>query len=313
MKKRYFLAQFLLFLAFNLFLYLTVIDLTNSHSIFNKLDGKMPVYDGKEEFDPSLSRLTTINDLEQYCDSVFEAAALTNSSFNFENQYPQIASSAVRKKFYHGYSSYGYSHNFMALMLDPLTNKWLSAIVIPDDIMRYPFAACSQQSIVTMELLKRKGFKTRKVGFDGGEQVGGHFCFEAFYDNSWHFFDTDQEPNAELLSVYNRPSIEFLINNKHILNAAYSHWKPERLHAMFTNYFYGKVDQFEAPNALIYQQVTKFLSYTAWVFFLIAFVVVRRKYLHLLTPYNYNVWNRGFFISPLAGERPLSYYSKTRA
>lgn len=313
MKKRYFLAQFILFLAFNLFLFLTVIDLTNSESIFNTLDAPAPVYDGKEQYDPSLSRLSSIDDLEVYCDSVYQAALLADKNIRFENTYPVIASTVVRKKFYHGYSSYGFSDNFMALVLDPLTNKWLSAIVIPDDIMRYPYGACSQQSIVTMEVLKRKGFKTRKVGFDGGEVVGGHFCFETFYDNSWHFFDTDQEPNAKLLADYNRPSIEYLVKNKDILDAAYNHWNPERLHAMFSSYFYGKVDRFEAPNALIYQQVTKFLSYTAWVFFLIAFLVVRRKYLRLLTPYNYNVWNRGFLISPLAGERSLSYYSKTRA
>ena len=197
-------------------------------------------------------------------------------------------------------------------MLDPLSPKWLSAIVIPDDMMRYPYAACSQQSIVTMELLKRKCFKTRKVGFDGGD-VGGHFCFETFYDNSWHFFDTDQEPNAKVLASHGRPSIEFLVKNRHILDAAYSHWEAGRLHAMFSKYFYGKVDKFEAPNALIYQQATQFLSYTAWIYLLIAFLVVRRKYLRLLTPCNYNVWNRGFLIFPLAGERSLSYYSKTRA
>jgi hypothetical protein len=179
--------------------------------------------------------------------------------------------------------------------------------------MKQPYAACSQQSLVMMELLKRKGFKTRKVGFDGGEMVGGHFCFETFYDNSWHFFDTDQEPNAKLLADYNRPSIEYLLANKDILDAAYSHWQPDRLHAMFSNFSYGKVDKFEAPNALLYQQVTKFLSYTGWIFFLVAFVLVRRKYLRLLTPYNYNVWNRGIFIQSLPGERPFSYYSKTRA
>jgi hypothetical protein len=313
MKKLLFSAQFILFLAFNLFLFLTLVEICKGDSVFNKFDHAGSAYNGVEDFDPSLSRLKNVDDLEFYCDSIYNQQFNEDKSLKFESNYPLVASTVVRKKFFHGYSSYGYSNNYMALMLEPLTGLWASAIVIPDDIMKYSYGACSQQSIVMMELLHRKGIKTRKVGFDGGDKFGGHFCFEAYYDKAWHFFDTDQEPNAEILAAYGRPSIEFLVKNDDILVAAYNHWTPERLRGMFHNYSYGKPNEFAAPNALIYQQVTKFLSYTAWLFFLMAFLAVRRRYLRLITPYNYNVWNRGFFVPSITGERSVSYYSKTRA
>ncbi|MBC7947569.1 MAG: hypothetical protein H7Y42_06795 [Chitinophagaceae bacterium] len=313
MKKLLFCAQFVLFVAFNFFLFLTIVEITDSRSFFSKFDHETPFYNGKEDFDPSLSRLSDISSLENYCDSIYNLKYSSDNSLSFEAEYPRIASAVVRKKFFHGYSSYGYSNNHMALMLEPLTGIWVSAIVIPDDIMKYPYAACSQQSIVTMALLKRKNFKTRMVGFDGGKKFGGHFCFEAYYNNSWHFFDPNQEPNDALLASYDRPSIEYLLEHNEILVSAYNHWAPERLLGMFNNYFYGKPNRFEAPNALVYQHITKFLSYTTWMFLLLAFLAVRKRYLRLLTPYYYNVRNRGFFIPSITGERSISYYSKTRA
>lgn len=39
-------------------------------------------------------------------------------------------------------------------------------LFIPDDIMQYPMAACSQQSIVLMEFFRKKSIPYRKIGFD---------------------------------------------------------------------------------------------------------------------------------------------------
>jgi hypothetical protein len=306
MKRVLFFVQFLLFISFNFFLFLNVLQLSNINSALNNLDHEIPIYNGKEEFDHSLVKLNSVSKLEVYCDSIFEEKRHGNRFYAFEENYPLIASSVVSKKFFHGYSSYGYSDNFMALMLEPLTRKWASAIVIPDDIMKYPYAACSQQSIVMMELLRRKGFAIRKVGFDGGKKYGGHFCFEAYYNNSWHFFDTDQEPDAEVLAKYNRPGIEFIAKNDAVLTAAYSHWNnQDKVRGLFKSYFYGRTNTFEAPNALIYQKATKFLSTTLWMFFLAGFIFVRRKYLRLTT--KINVRNSRIFVPSVTGKTVVSY------
>jgi hypothetical protein len=179
----------------------------------------------------------------------------------------------------------------------------LRAIVIPDDILKYPYAACSQQSIVFMEILKRKGFTTREVGFQG--KIYGHFCFEAYYDGGWHFYDPDMEPDVAVLNAYNRPSIAILTRHPDILLKAYRQYPSEQVLDIFPNYFYGSVNTFAAPRAIIFQQLTKFFSYTIWLFFLIAFILVRKKYLRLSKNYVRN--NRIHIPRVQPGTSPMYY------
>ncbi|MBL7731758.1 MAG: hypothetical protein JNM88_11320 [Chitinophagaceae bacterium] len=283
-KKSVWMAlQVLLFLAFNFLFFLTILFLFKKNNVFDKIGLHEPVYNGTEVFDPSLQRLNSIKKLEDYCDSLYSVQSMNSQFKSDEGNYPVLVDSVMRQRFYHGYSRYRFSENYMALLLEPLTGKEAAAIVIPDDMLKYPYAACSQQSILMMELLKRKGYSTRKVGFLD-KQYGGHFCFEVLYNGSWHFFDTNQEPDMNVLNVNNRPGIAFLSKNKEVLRAAYPHLEPERLDAIFGNYFFGKPDTFEAPRARIYQQVTKILSYCGWFFALLAYVLVRKKRTMLMRP-----------------------------
>ncbi|MEO6613358.1 MAG: hypothetical protein ABIT05_16990 [Chitinophagaceae bacterium] len=280
MKRLFFSLQFPLFIAFNFFLLMTVFQVLSSPDSMSRLHYNDPKYNAIEEFDPSLERLNTIDRLVTYIDSVYAEKAYTDASIKYEQNYPEIATAVIRKRFYHGYSLYGFSNNFMAMFASQLVQTdGLSAIVIPKDILRYPFAACSQQSIVLMTLLQSKGFNTRKVGFLG--KNGGHFCFEVYYNGTWHFYDPDMEPKVSVLEAYNYPGIDFLAKHKDIVLSAYPHYPKEKVLDIFSNYFYGKVNASAAPNALIFQKITQFLSYTTWLFFLVSFIFVRRKYLRL--------------------------------
>ncbi len=102
--------------------------------------------------------------------------------------YFEVLSSLVRKRFYHAYSHYSLKENWIAAVAGKFSLYDLSAIVIPDDIMQYPMAACSQQSIVMMDCFKRLGMPFRKVG------MTGHYACEGFIENGWYYFDTDKEP-----------------------------------------------------------------------------------------------------------------------
>lgn len=286
MKQLLFRVQVLLFIFFTFFLLLSLVCLFNIGTVFNRFNYEIPVYNGKEEFDPSLKRLTSISKLEVYCDSLYDASQVNNKSGSFEKDYSAIAVSVVKKKFFHGYSHYGYSDNYLALMLEPATGTTASAIVVPDDIMKYSYAACSQQSLVMMELLRRKEIMSRKVKFNGGNKSGSHFCFEAYYNNSWHFFDTNLEPDKKVLEAYSRPSVDFLVNNDKILRSAYNQWDSAEIRNIFLHYSYGQPNEFEAPKGLVYQWITKFLSHTIWIFFLVAFLIVRKRYLKSDTPLN---------------------------
>ena len=279
MKKLLFASQFPLFIAFNFFVLTTVLELAINNSAPGKFNRSAPQYNGKEEFDPSLGRLNSLKKLEGYCDSIYSLDYATKKSTHFEEVYPEIVVSAVKKRFYHGYSYFGLGNNFAAKMLEPLTGKNASAIVLPDEILKYPYGACSQQSIVVMDLLKKKGLLTREVGFQG--KLSGHFSFETFYNGSWHFFDPNMEPDLAILDKYNRPGIAFLTANSQILISAYRNLPNEFVVDVFSHYHYGKPQAALAPWATLYQQVTRFLSYTLWIFFLMAFIWVRRKYRRL--------------------------------
>jgi hypothetical protein len=278
-KKLFFVLQFFLFLAFNFFLLIAAYQLKSPPStVYSPDNNNVPHYISKEDFDPSLLRLNTINKFVVYCDSLYKEKSYTGSA-KFEEIYPQITSEAVRNRFYHGYSFYNPSNNFMAVLLSAVSIKGLSAIVIPDDILKYPYAACSQQSIVMMEILRRKGFPMRIVEFQG--KRAGHFCFEVYYNGGWHFCDPDMEPDTDVLNAYNRPGIEFLVRHQDILLKAYHQYPAEKVLDIFPNYSYRAINSFAAPRAIIFQQMTKFLSYTIWLFFLISFILVRKNYLRL--------------------------------
>lgn len=263
-----------------LFLYLTAAEVFRFKTVFSKFDYDIPVYDNKESYDPSLSRLNTMEKLRLYCDSLSRdtyGLATSGNERIGEARYAATVSEVIRNKFYHGYSHYGFSNNFFALLGERVFNKELSAIVLPEDIVKYPYAACSQQAIVAMELLRYKNITTRAVGFDGKE-YGGHFCFEAFYENGWHFFDTDVEPDAIVLNKMGRPDIATLAANDSVLLYVYRHLAADKTLMLFKQYFYKEPNAPQAPRASVYQYITKILSVTFWIVPMMGLIYYRRKY-----------------------------------
>lgn len=280
MKKFLYAAQIIFLGLFVFTLLVSLLQFSGKNNPLAKFDYPKPVYNHSEEFDPSLSRLNSLKKLEQYCDSLFLTATGEADKERYEENYANLVSSVIRKRFYHGYSRYGFEDNYVATLFSGMTNPGYSAIVMPDDILEFPFAACSQQSIVMMELLKAKGFITRKILFQS-KKTGGHFCFEVYYNNSWHFYDPNMEPDNALLNAYNRPGIAFLASNPDILTRAYKQHPKDEVLDLFTHYSYGSINQFPAPRAIAFHKISKIFSYTGWIFFLAAFLLVRRRYRRL--------------------------------
>ena len=312
MKSRLFVLQVLLFAIFSFFLFLSMTEIAKLNSPFAKFNHEVPSYNGKEEFDPSLARLNTMQKLETYCDSLYNAR-LANPSVGGpgpRDNYPELTSAVIRERFYHGYSCYDFTNNYMALLLEPFfPNKMVSAIVVTEDMMKYSYAACSQQSIICMELLAKKGYSTRRIGFDGGEKYGGHFSFEVYYGGQWHFFDPNKEPDMAVLDKYNQPGIEFLAQQDDILLAAYRKLPSNNVLALYKNYSYGRPNVFEANNALLYQRATKILSYIFWVFPFIALLFVRKRYLRL--SHSTHVWNNRIYIPKFGRKGSPAYYPES--
>lgn len=309
LKRILFGSQLGLFVAFNFCLLLTIYQLIAEPNNAPDTSNSKTLGNAGEVFDPSLFRLNSVTKLLNYCDSLYANTAAIKQGIQFENMYPELVNGVVSRRFYHGYSHYDFKDNFVGVLLSKMSISGLSAIVTPDDILGHANAACSQQSIVMMELLRKKGFATRKVGFKGKKY--GHFSFEVFYNGSWHFFDPNMEPDMAVLKAYNNPGIDFLSKNPHILLAAYSKYPVEKVMDIYPNYFYGSVNKFPAPAAMVFQKVTKIFSYTIWLFFLIAFILVRQKYKKLSTiAIRQKEEGR---MTQIENEMPLAFYPKYSA
>jgi hypothetical protein len=215
-----------------------------------------------EEFDSSLRRLNTMTLLSQYCDSFFVNDTL-------KRIYPEVVDAVIRKRFFHGYSFYNKNDNPLAGLLQPVFKNGVGAIVIPEDLLKYPNAACSQQSIVAMELNKSKGFPVRKVLLFNAITKSGHFCYEVFYNKGWHFFDSDQEPDLKVLKRYQMPSVDFLSRYPSIIASIYPGRDTLLFKGLIVSYSVGKTNEFPAKKAYYIQIIIKYITITAWINFLI--------------------------------------------
>lgn len=281
MKKRIlFSAKVIFLILFVLSLLATLLQFTGKSNPLTRFNQPVPEYNRIESFDPALARLNSVQKLEQYCDSVYSERILLDNSTNFERTYTDVVSEVVRSRFYHGYSTYGYGDNYLASSIAKVTIPGLSSLVIPDEIMKYPYAACSQQAIIEMQVLEDKGFKTRKIIFHG-KTYGGHFAFEVFYEGGWHFHDPNMEPDKALLASYGMPNIDFLAHHPDLVVKAYNRRPKEQMLDIILNYSYGPVNTFPAKKAMLFQKATTLLSYTIWLFFLAGFIITRRAYRRL--------------------------------
>lgn len=206
-----------------------------------------------EEFDSSLvKKIHSINDLKKQVQQQATVQKISPNSFEFARLY----SRTIKQRFYHGYSYYSFQENWIAALLGKVFSQDLSAIVKPDDIMKYPMAACSQQCIVLMECFKQEGISFRKVGFDH------HFAIEGKINNKWYFFDPDLEPD---FSKVPRVSYDSLRKIDALITMYQNRLDEAGIKYGLANQFYGVENKDPAPNASIFHSATKFLSRTLWL------------------------------------------------
>lgn len=141
-----------------------------------------------EHFDASLSRLNSIEKLSAYADSIAAFQQINPT----DPRYLLLLEKVTAERFYHGFSHYTVKENWSAAIGEKVFGNGLSCIVKPEDIMKKPKGACSQQSIVMMALLRKKHIDYRKVGFPH------HFAVGARFKDKWYFADADQEPDIPL-------------------------------------------------------------------------------------------------------------------
>lgn len=218
-----------------------------------------------EQFDPNLLYLNDIGKIQKYIDSVYSK----HKSPNFDTAfYVQTVSSVVKQRFYRDLSNYKISENWIAVLLGKVTWPHLSAIVSPDDILKYPNGLCSQQTIVFMELLKLKGINVRSIGL-GYKEGPGHFLCEVYYNKSWRLHDVTFEPKWIKASNVHE-SMNYYLSNKDSLYIVYETRIPRNVFDKITERIvYGKTNEFPARKMLVFHTFTKILIYLIPIFLLL--------------------------------------------
>ena len=128
MKKILFGAQIAFFGLFNIALFATVFQLAGYSGPLSSLDYKKPTYNKVEEFDPALMRLNNSEKLINYCDSLYQVEFGNAEKKEYEKNYTELLSEIISKRFFHGYSHYSFTDNYLSVLFSRATLDGYSAI-----------------------------------------------------------------------------------------------------------------------------------------------------------------------------------------
>lgn len=225
-----------------------------------------PPYNNMEKYDPTLGHINSLDKLEQYVDASAQQLGAKVGSVD----YVIAMEDAIEKRFYHGFSHLTTSENWIAAFGEKLFGFGLSCKVQPNDIMEHGNAACSQQSMVMMELLKRKNLAYRKVGFPH------HFALEVMTNGTWYYFDPNMEP---AMTANQRNEAHW----KHAADNLKQYYDPKRFNDLDYKFGIGQrvtigaVNEKQAANAKLFQSATGILSKIAWLAPLCLLAFARRR------------------------------------
>jgi hypothetical protein len=80
-----------------------------------------------ELYDAGLARLNDLQRLTAYCDSLYAASYQTQTS-SYQKDYTNLVSQVIRKRFYHGYSYYGFNDNYLAFLFQKSVNRVIAPL-----------------------------------------------------------------------------------------------------------------------------------------------------------------------------------------
>ena len=231
--------------------------------VFSTVSNLKNTYSNRELFNIELSRFKSIEDITAHIDGIYSA---THTSPEIDTlAYVKATSDIVKKRFYHGLSEYSLKDNWITYLGGKFLWNHLTAIVEPDDILDYNEGLCSQQTIVFLEILKRKGIQTRWVGL-GYKEGPGHFLAEVYYLGKWHLYDVNLEPKWERVT-HHHESISYYKQFPDSLFLAYEGIIPKlQFDKFMSNIQYGEINEFPAKNMLLFHRITKTLTYLIPIF-----------------------------------------------
>lgn len=210
-------------------------------------------YNNREKFNPQLSYINTVEKLEKYIDSIATEKKYLSKSF----EYVKSITEAIKYRFYHGFSHFSLSENWIASLTGKIIKEDHACKVQPEAIMEDSYAACSQQEIVMMAILRKNNIPYRAVLFPH------HYAIEAFVENNWFYFDPNMEPE---ITREQRMETSWK-HHSDTLKQYYDTFLFKDLNYIFgvgLTARNGPVNQIPAPNARLFQATTRILSKIVW-------------------------------------------------
>lgn len=208
-------------------------------------------------YNPDLLKINSIHSL----DSLLNLSQIKDTSVLLA-----FADSILKFKFYHGTCRYNYNEDWISFVLGKYIWDDFRMIVLPDLIMRKKMVLCNQMCIVFQTWLEIKEFKYRSVG------LNNHMVTEVFYNDSWHAFDQDYEPefmehNSMTEIVRNHEYFKQLYSSTH--GADFNNHFDQLLNT--TELVYYEPNHKLAGNLRVFQSLSHFSSHYGYlIFFMIA-------------------------------------------
>jgi hypothetical protein len=222
-----------------------------------------------ESYDPNLAWINSIENLN------LEVSRRLNNDFADTSKLVNCIDDILRERFYHSYSEYTFQDNWICSVASKFLGWGLVCPVVEDDILKYPMAACSQQSLVFQKILRFHQIPFSTVRFnDTNTNPGGHYAVSAHYSGSWHFFDSNIEPTKLNLN----PSIYQLIDENKLEKMYASTslepgWMSRKIHDNLIHRD-TKINVEGAQNMKKFHVVINFLSSWLWLLLLTIYAAI---------------------------------------
>lgn len=143
------------------------------------IQSRQVLYNGKEKYAPQLSFLNSVVKLEKFVDALASDKKIAIGS----PAYLELLENTVAHRFYEGLSHKSLSQDWITALTDRISGTGYSTLIKAGEILQHPGASPIQQTIVVMEVLKRKQISYRRAGFSDLLAV------EVSINGQWYILD----------------------------------------------------------------------------------------------------------------------------
>jgi hypothetical protein len=223
-----------------------------------------------EAFDQELAKIKSIDEFKLLIRSEVHRKKLSGLEI------PALVDKYVRSRFHHGHSMLkpcdNWFNNFSNILLTAMGyENLLWSAFIPEDIMRFEVAICSQQQWVFQEIIKDYQMDYASVAFNTARL--GHIASSVKFDGTWYYYDPNMEPTYK---DTNPPLLKHILEgNREVLEGLYKSTRggtfdvtPWVEGAKLNLITQLSINQHSQPKFLFLQTTAKIISNWGWLIFL---------------------------------------------